>query len=94
MLLISNNCIFGQNTISANIGQVEDSLSLKSIIEKVVATHPYVKAAGEAINNADARIGLARTGYYPEADVTANLSNMGPVTKLTIPSMGTFPALS
>jgi outer membrane protein len=63
---------------------------IKNIIETVVTNYPSVKAAKEAINNADARIGFAKAGLYPEADLTANFSNIGPVTKLTIPNMGTF----
>jgi outer membrane protein len=67
-----------------------DSLTLKEIISLIVTTHPTVKSAAEAINNADARIGLAKTGYNPEADVLASYSNIGPVTELSIPNMGTF----
>ena len=67
-----------------------DSLSLKQLISEVISTHPSVKAAEEALSNADARIGLARTGYYPSVDASASYSNIGPVTKITIPSMGTF----
>jgi outer membrane protein len=67
-----------------------DSLTLAGTIKQVIANYPSVKVAEEAIINADARIGLARTGHYPEADVTGNFSNIGPVTKLTIPDMGTF----
>jgi outer membrane protein len=85
-----NSVIYGQGNNIAKTKPVTDSLQLKSIIETVIKSYPTVKAAQEAINNADAKIGLARTGYYPEADVTANFSNIGPVTKLTIPSMGTF----
>jgi len=72
-----------------------DSLALKDIIKQVIATHPTVKVAEEAINNADSRIGLAKTGYYPEVDLTGSFSNLGPVTKFTIPDLGTlqlFPA--
>jgi outer membrane protein len=69
---------------------VTDSLSLEKIISLVVSTHPAVKNAEEALNSADARIGLARTGYYPEADLTANFSNLGPVIKISIPDMGSF----
>lgn len=90
VILGINNNIFGQGSLNTVTNQETDSLSLKSIIEKVITSHPSVKVAEEAINNANARIGLAKTGYYPEADMTANISNMGPVTKLTIPSMGTF----
>jgi outer membrane protein len=67
-----------------------DSLSLKYIIDRVVSTYPTVKVAEEAINNADARIGLARTGYNPELDVTAAYSNLGPVSQISIPDMGSF----
>jgi outer membrane protein len=67
-----------------------DSLSLKSIIGEIVKNHPTIKEAEEALNNADARIGLAKTGNYPLVDLSANFSNMGPVTKITIPDMGTF----
>jgi outer membrane protein len=90
LALCNNNFIAGQTNKSTNPKTDTDSLSLKNIIENVVKYHPSVKLAGEALNNADARIGLAKTGYYPEADMTANFSNMGPVTKLTIPDMGTF----
>jgi outer membrane protein len=67
-----------------------DSLSLKSLIAVVINTHPTVRGAEEALKNADARIGLARTGYYPVVDAGANFSTIGPVMKISIPSMGTF----
>jgi outer membrane protein TolC len=67
-----------------------DSLTLREIISKAISTYPTVKSAEEAINNAEARINLARTGYYPEIDANANFSNLGPVTKLSIPNMGSF----
>jgi len=85
-----SNIIYGQATIDNKVKSDADSLSLKSIIEKIIAGHPSVKAAEEAINNADARIGLAKTGYYPIADATASFANLGPVTKLTFPGLGTF----
>lgn len=67
-----------------------DSLSLSVIIGTIIKQHPTVKSAEEALNNAEARIGLAKTGYYPTVDLTASYSNMGPVVTLDIPSMGTF----
>jgi outer membrane protein len=86
LFFVVNSNAYGQNNSITD----SDSLSLKTIIERVVSSHPNVKVAEEAINNSDARIALAKTGYLPEADVTANFSNMGPVTKLSIPNMGTF----
>lgn len=67
-----------------------DSLTLKVIIARAVESHPSISIAEEALNSADARISLARTGYYPEIDANANFSNLGPVTKLNIPDMGSF----
>jgi outer membrane protein len=84
---ISANCLYsyGQTPVLQS-----DSLSLKSLIAEVISTHPNVKGAEEALKNADARIGLAKTGYYPVVDAGANFSTIGPVMKFTIPDMGTF----
>ena len=90
LLLLVNNTMEGQVGTTSQKTTFADSLSLKNIIEIAVTGHPSVRAAEEALNNADARIALAGTGYYPEVDMTANYSNIGPVTKLTIPDMGTF----
>lgn len=89
-LLFVNSIITGQIAITTKVKPDTDSLSLKNIIEKVISSHPSVKAADEAINNANARIGLAKTGYYPQIDMSANFTNLGPVTKLTLPTFGTF----
>ena len=76
------------NTMSRTT--TSDSLSLNSIIEDVINNHPDIKTAEEAIRNADTRIKLAKTGYYPEIDFGADYSNIGPVMQITIPSFGTF----
>jgi outer membrane protein len=91
ILLFFQNCILqGQSIIDTNMKSSGDSLSLRSIIEKVIANYPAVKAAEEAVNYADIRIGLAKTGYNPVVDITAGFANLAPVTKLTFPSLGTF----
>ena len=90
LVILMNNSINGQTAVNYKADQSTDSLSLKYIISRVVASYPTVKVAEEAINNADARIGFARTGYNPEFDLTAALSNLGPVVKLSIPNMGAF----
>lgn len=91
MLLFAFESVSGQTANSPSaLTTVTDSLTLKNIIERVVTSHPTVKDAEEAINNANARIGLAKTGYYPNADLEASYTNIGPVVKLSIPDMGTF----
>jgi outer membrane protein len=90
LIIFTGNQVSGQSDGNDKNVQSIDSLSLKYIIDRVVSTYPTVKVAEEAINNADARIGLARTGYNPELDVTAGYSNLGPLSQITIPDMGTF----
>lgn len=90
LVLLISNIINSQPSVNEIAVQSPDSLSLKFIIDRVVSTYPTVKVAEEAINNADARIGLARAGYNPEFDLTAAFSNLGPVVKLSIPDMGSF----
>jgi outer membrane protein len=80
----------GQTTGNSGKMQTGDSLSLKNVIEKVISTYPTVRVAEEAIRSSEARIGLAATGYNPELDISASFSNIGPVSKLTVPNMGTF----
>lgn len=72
----------GQNSV--------DSLTLSKIITVVEQNHPSVKEAVEAINSADAGIGLAKSGYYPNVDATASYARIGPVQELTFPGFGTF----
>jgi outer membrane protein len=90
LFILFNSIIVGQVAIDLKDKPSIDSLSLKNVIEHVVASYPSVKVAEEAINNADAKIGLAKTNYNPVIDMTASFANLGPVTKLTIPSFGTF----
>jgi outer membrane protein TolC len=90
ILLLFNSITDGQVVSHSLVNSQNDSLTIKEILQVVITTHPTVKIAEEAINNANNRIAMARTGYYPEADLTAGFTNMGPVTKLTIPEMGTF----
>jgi outer membrane protein TolC len=89
-LLLSSALIRGQENQNSAGQLFSDSLSLKWVIKETLNNHPTVKSAEEALKIADARIGLAKTGYYPLIDMTASLANIGPVIKLTIPSMGTF----
>ncbi len=88
--LCLNTIINGQVSDISKLNTGTDSLSLTYIIKQVTTSYPSVKVAEEAIKNSDTKIRLARTGYYPVADVTASFSNIGPVTKLAIPNLGTF----
>jgi outer membrane protein len=84
-------CAAGFSTIHIANGQtISDSLSLSKIISNVLLNNPTLKESTEAINQSDASIGLAKTAYMPNFDVTANFTRIGPVTTLTFPGLGEF----
>lgn len=74
--------------------QESDSLSLKTIIQEVIQSHPSVKKAMEDIAIADDKIGLAQSGKLPTAEFSTSYSRIGPTVELTIPNMGTFSMMS
>jgi outer membrane protein TolC len=90
LVLFFNNIIVGQINIDTKVNASTDSLTLKNVIDRVVASYPSVMVAKETINNADARIGLAKTNYNPVVDLTASFANLAPVIKFTFPELGTF----
>jgi outer membrane protein len=67
-----------------------DSLTLQEIETRVQENHPVIMEAEESVNQAEAQIGLAKTGFYPDVNASANFSNVGPVPSLTVPDLGTF----
>jgi outer membrane protein len=96
ILLTSNGVVYlnGQTPAAAgNAVTTNDSLVLSQIMQTVVQNHPSVKEAEEALNVAEARIGLAKSGYYPNVDASGSYTRLGPVSKmdlsaLNIPGLG------
>jgi len=67
-----------------------DSINLQQVVQKVIETYPSVLRAQESIHTAEAGIGLAKSAYYPDIDLGAGYTRIGPVPSITIPNMGTF----
>ncbi|HKI87666.1 MAG TPA: TolC family protein [Draconibacterium sp.] len=88
LIFIAANGINAQTlSVEENPG---DSLSLDWIIQDVVLNHPAVQAAQEGLNQAAAKIGLAKSGYYPNINLIAGATSVGPVPSLDIPDIGSF----
>jgi len=68
----------------------DDSLSLPRILKQVLASYPTVDKAQEAIQAAEAGVGLAKSGYYPNITANAGYTRIDPVPELTIPVLGHF----
>ena len=67
-----------------------DTLGLNETINKVIQSHPSVKEIEETINEAKTRTDLARTSYYPNLDLDASFTRLGPVSSISIPNLGSF----
>ncbi len=93
MLVSGFISLFSINTYSQETGKIKlavDSLSLDQIMTVVMQNFPAIKLAEESLNKADAQIGLAKSGYYPNVDANLNVSHVGPVPSLTVPDFGSF----
>jgi len=84
--ILTNNRVYCQVTNT----QENDSLTLNQVINEVIQSYPTIKVAEETLNSADGKIGLSKSGYYPDVDFTANFSHIGPVPTLTFPTFGSF----
>jgi len=62
-----------------------DSLSLAQIMQTVIQSHPSIKEAEEAVAIADAKIGFAKSGYYPNVEANASYSHVGPAPIIPFP---------
>jgi outer membrane protein TolC len=83
--------IYGQQKNSTAGSQLQaDSLLLSQIINDVIQNHPSVKQAAEALNIADAKIGLAKAGYYPYVDLSGSYTRIDPVPTITLEPFGKF----
>jgi outer membrane protein len=86
LFLLPAITVEGQNNPQA----MEDSLSLPDIIHQVLLQHPSMKKADETVKTAEAEIGLAKTGYYPDVNFSSSYSHIAPTSTVTIGSLGTF----
>ena len=73
-----------------NQSTIGDSLSLNDIIQQVIKTYPTIKDAEEALQTADAKISLAKTGYYPDIFAQASYTRIGPVPAFDLPGLGSL----
>ncbi|MEI6124125.1 MAG: TolC family protein [Bacteroidota bacterium] len=89
-MLIRCGALAQNSSVSVNPGFETDSLTLKNIISTIINYHPSVKQAQEAMNNAQAGISLAKSGYLPVIDAEASYARIGPLQQITFPGFGTF----
>jgi outer membrane protein len=65
-----------------------DTLQLEDAIQQMIKTYPTINLAIEALNASDAKIGMARSGYLPDVDLSAAYARIGPVPSFDFPEFG------
>ncbi len=65
-----------------------DTLNLEKVVDEVISTHPSVKAAAQAVEEAEGRIGLARSAYLPTVSAGASYTRIDPVISFDFPGYG------
>ena len=82
--------LFSQTSQPQGNLNITDSLNLESIVKEVLNTHPSVIKANEAIQIAEAGIGLAKSARLPNIDFLAGYTHVAPIPSITIPDLGAF----
>ena len=90
IIIFSLNIVNAQQNPAGKTQLTADTLTLDEIIKSVIANHPSVKESEEVIGETSARINLAKTGRYPNIDIMANYTRIGPVSDFDIPGLGDF----
>jgi outer membrane protein len=65
-----------------------DTLQLEDAINQMMKQYPTINLAMEALNASDAKIGMARSGYLPDIDISAAYARIGPVPSFNFPQFG------
>ncbi|HEY5593029.1 MAG TPA: TolC family protein [Paludibacter sp.] len=85
LLLLPMVLVQGQNTNKLLVG---DSLSFSQILNDVIHNYPSIKKAQNDIASSDAKIGMAKTAYLPDVNLTSSYSRIGPTSSFTLPING------
>jgi len=80
MILLPSALAYGQTKEPSG----GDSLSLHDILNEVIHNYPSIKKTQSDIESSDAKIGLAKTAYLPDVNVSGSFTLLGPTTSLSL----------
>jgi len=64
-----------------------DSLSLSSVIERVIENYPAIIKAQKNIDAANEKINLAKTAYYPDINFSGQYVRIAPITEFDLSAL-------
>jgi TolC family type I secretion outer membrane protein len=69
-------------------GGTVDSIGLADAVEQTLRTYPAIEAARRGVDAATARVGRARSGYWPRVSAVGTYRRQDPVSEVTVPGGG------
>ena len=96
-MIFNSLAVLALGTASPLVAQVpaSDSLSLDSVITRVLATYPALDQASRGVLASQSRVRSTRSSYYPEVSAEGSYARVDPVPSFDIPGQGPvklFPA--
>ena len=64
---------------------LDDSLRVEQVVARVLNTYPTLEAARREVDAAAARVGQARSGYWPRVSAVGTYRRQDPVPEVTVP---------
>ncbi|MFB6273876.1 MAG: TolC family protein [Salinibacter sp.] len=68
-----------------------DSLTVGSVVDQVLKTYPSIRASRREVDAATARVGQARSRYWPRVSAVGTYRRQDPVPEITVPGTPSSP---
>jgi outer membrane protein len=68
-----------------------DSLTIERVVDHVLETYPSIAASRKAVDAAEARVGQARSGYWPRVEAVGTYRRQDPVPEISVPGAPSGP---
>jgi outer membrane protein len=68
-----------------------DSLTIERVVDQVLETYPSIEASRKRVDAAEARVGQARSGYWPRIEAVGTYRRQDPVPEISVPGAPSGP---
>jgi len=93
LIIFLSAILSGVNSLMAQTHSTIDSISLGSVLKQVITNYPAIKKSEQELNEAEASVNLAKSGYLPDININSSYAHIGPLSSLNVPGLGVgFPS--
>jgi outer membrane protein len=77
-------------SVGFGFSKAQDSLTVKEVVRQVLRNHPAIVQAEQQVQASEARVGQASSASYPQADIEASYTRLGPSIPFFFGPLGPF----